>query len=174
VLVRQAQALQDALSELVRAYQFRDRDRICCHDISVTQCHALDRLVREGPCSLGELAASLYLDKSTASRVASTLERKGYVTRGDHPEDGRAVVLRATAAGRRLRQRILRDLVAEKVRLLEDFEPEVRESAPQLLHSLARAVSRRAEAAPPDAACCGSLAPGEACEKPSRERGSGS
>ena len=33
-----AETLHAALSELVRVYQFRDRDRICCHDISVTQC----------------------------------------------------------------------------------------------------------------------------------------
>ena len=44
-----AAALQAAVSELVRVYQFRDRDRICCHDISVTQCYALETLVEHGP-----------------------------------------------------------------------------------------------------------------------------
>ena len=47
-LDRGAQALQ-AVVDLVRVYQFRDRDRICCHDISVTQCHALEALVEHGP-----------------------------------------------------------------------------------------------------------------------------
>ena len=46
-LDRDAEALQDALSELIRVYQFRDRDRICCHDISVTQCYVLESLARE-------------------------------------------------------------------------------------------------------------------------------
>ena len=36
-LHRDAEALQEAVADLVRIYQFRDRDRICCHDISVTQ-----------------------------------------------------------------------------------------------------------------------------------------
>ena len=75
----EATRLYAALSDLVRVYQFRDRDRICCYDISVTQCYALEALAHAGPRTLNELAAELYLDKSTASRVVTTLERKGYV-----------------------------------------------------------------------------------------------
>src|SRR5262245_28985568 len=88
-----ADAPHSALNELVRVYQFRDRDRICCHDVSVTQCYAIEALIRRGPSGLNDLAAELYLEKSTASRVVATLERKGYVTRSAHPEDGRAIVL---------------------------------------------------------------------------------
>src|SRR5687767_1974269 len=116
--------LHTALSELVRVYQFRDRDRICCHDISVTQCYALEALLRRGPSTLGDLAGELFLDKSTASRVVAALERKRYVARAAHPQDGRSVVLTVTPAGRRLHDRIRQDLVAEEKRLLEDFEPE--------------------------------------------------
>src|ERR1700730_1400700 len=97
-----ARAVHEALSALVRVYQFRDRDRICCHDISVTQCHALEALIRRGPSTLGQVAAELYLDKSTASRVIGTLERKRYVRRSPHPDDGRAVVLEVTPTGQRL------------------------------------------------------------------------
>src|SRR4051794_40071483 len=101
-LDKDARAVHAALSDLVRVYQFRDRDRICCHDISVTQCYALEALVRQGPSTLGAVAAELYLDKSTASRVIASLERKRYVSRSSHPKDGRAVVLKPTRAGRHL------------------------------------------------------------------------
>jgi MarR family transcriptional regulator, 2-MHQ and catechol-resistance regulon repressor len=138
-----AASLHEALSELVRVYQFRDRDRICCHDVSVTQCYALEALLRRGPSGLNELAAELFLDKSTASRVVGTLERKGYVTRASHPHDGRAVVLTVTPAGRRLHERIRADLVAETRVLLADFEPEVREGAARLISRLARAAAAR-------------------------------
>ena len=110
-LTRQARELQDALAEFVRVYQFRDRDRICCHDVSVTQCYALDALMRRGLVTMNELAAELCLDKSTTSRVVATLERKGYVARATHPRDGRAVLLTATASGKGLVERILDDLV---------------------------------------------------------------
>jgi DNA-binding MarR family transcriptional regulator len=145
--------LHTALSELVRVYQFRDRDRICCHDISVTQCYALEALIRRGPSGLNELAAELYLDKSTASRVVATLERKKYVTRERHPEDGRAVVLSASPAGKRLYERIRTDLVAQTKELLEDFEPEVRKGAARLILRLARAAAERSGVAP-GSGCC--------------------
>lgn len=138
-----AENLYAALSELVRIYQFRDRDRICCHDISVTQCYALEALVRRGPSGLNELANDLFLDKSTASRVVATLKRKGYVARVTHSEDRRAVVLTVTPAGRQLHDRIRQDLVAEERALLADFEPEVRKAAPKLLLRLARAAMSR-------------------------------
>jgi len=66
-LSRDADEVQRALSDLVRIVQFRDRDRICCHDVSVTQCTALEEMIRRGPLTLNELAEALYLDKSTAS-----------------------------------------------------------------------------------------------------------
>ncbi len=142
-LHRDAVRLYAALSDLVRVYQFRDRDRICCHDISVTQCYALDALGRLGARTLNELAGQLYLDKSTASRVVSTLERKGYVTRQAHPADRRAVLIDLTSTGRKLLARIQDDLVEETRQLLADFEPAVREAAPRLLERLARAAEQR-------------------------------
>jgi DNA-binding MarR family transcriptional regulator len=138
-----AREVHEALSALVRVYQFRDRDRICCHDISVTQCHALEALVRRGPSALNDLARELYLDKSTASRVVSALERKGYVRRSAHPDDGRAVILDLTAAGRRLHDRIRADLIAETRRLIADLEPGVQEGTARLLLRLARAAAER-------------------------------
>ena len=148
-----ARAVHEALSDLVRVYQFRDRDRICCHDVSVTQCYALEALIRRGPITLGEVAAELYLDKSTASRVIATLERKRYVSRAPHPEDGRAIVLTVTPAGKHLCDRIRTDLIAEAKQLLEDFEPEVREGAARLILRLARAAAVRSGVTP-GSGCC--------------------
>ena len=68
----EATRLYAALSDLVRVYQFRDRDRICCHDISVTQCYALEALVRLGPRTLNELAAAL------SSRGSRKLQRAAF------------------------------------------------------------------------------------------------
>jgi len=147
-LTRQARELQDALAEFIRVYQFRDRDRICCHDVSVTQCYALDALVRRELITLNELAAELCLDKSTASRVVATLERKGYVARTTHPRDRRAVLLTATAAGKRLVERIVGELVEQKKQLLAEFPEEVRESAAELIQRLTAAV-RTPAACPP-------------------------
>jgi MarR family 2-MHQ and catechol resistance regulon transcriptional repressor len=142
---RDAERLYSALSNLVRVYQFRDRDKICCYDISVTQCHALEAVDRHGPRTSNELAAELYLDKSTTSRVVTTLERKGYVTRQAHPKDRRSVLIDLTPTGRKLLTKIQADLVAETRELLDDFDPAVRDAAPRLLDKLASAAQRRFE-----------------------------
>jgi DNA-binding MarR family transcriptional regulator len=137
----EARALHRVLLDLKRAYQFRDRDRACCYEISVAQCWALEVLRRRGPLTLSELAAELYLDKSTASRVVSALERKGFVCRRPHPGDGRAVLLKATAAGIKLYDRIEADMLGEEKRLLAGFEPGVRRSLVELLARLVEGVS---------------------------------
>ncbi|MBM3219165.1 MAG: MarR family transcriptional regulator [Candidatus Rokubacteria bacterium] len=148
-LTRQARELQDALGEFIRVYQFRDRDRICCHDVSVTQCYALDVLLRRGLATLNELATELCLDKSTASRVVATLERKGYVARSTHPRDRRAVLLTATATGKRLVERILGGLVEEKKQILAEFPEDVRELAAELIQRLTTASRGRTMCATP-------------------------
>jgi DNA-binding MarR family transcriptional regulator len=151
-LQRDMRAFQDALSELVRLYQFRDRDTICCYDVSVSQCYALEALVRRGGMTLNELAAHLCLDKSTASRIVDALQRKGYVERSTHPTDRRALLLQATGDGTALHARIEHDLLAETARLLAGFDPEVRSSMTRLLSQLTQAVSRRIDAS--GGSCC--------------------
>jgi MarR family 2-MHQ and catechol resistance regulon transcriptional repressor len=142
-LERDAIALQDAVSELVRVYQFRDRDQICCYDVSVTQCHALEILVEHGPMRLGALTERLFLDKSTTSRVVGTLVKKGYVEQRADEADGRASALHATASGRRLCRRIIDDLVGQQKQLLRDLDPDVRETVIKVIRGLARAADSR-------------------------------
>ena len=74
-LDRDAAALHAAVADLVRVYQFRDRDCICCHDVSVTQCYALETLVEHGPMRLSSLSERLFLDKSTTVWSAHSFER---------------------------------------------------------------------------------------------------
>src|SRR4029450_10372225 len=132
-------ALQAGVADLVRVYQFRDRDRICCHDVSVTQCYALETLVQQGPMRLSALAERLFLDKSTTSRVVSTLVRKGYVEQGPDARDRRAMSLHATRQGQRLYTRINDDLIEQQKQLLEDLAPDVRACVVQVLRRLADA-----------------------------------
>jgi MarR family transcriptional regulator, 2-MHQ and catechol-resistance regulon repressor len=143
VLQRQVEAFHEALSEFVRAYLLAERDQICCHDISLTQCYTLEALLRRGPSTLNALAGELRLDKSTASRVVATLQRKGYVGRAQHPGDARAVLLDVTPTGRRLHDRIRADRIAERTELLAGFAPEVREGIADVMHRLAGATRRR-------------------------------
>lgn len=142
-LERDAVAMQESLAELVRVYQFRDRQRVCYYDVSVTGCYAISFLVAGGPTTLNKLAGALYLDKSTASRTVDSLVRLGYVRKTTDSEDARALRLEVSAKGRRLHRQIEQDLVDQMKRLLADFEPEVRKESARLLARLAEAAKMR-------------------------------
>ena len=138
-----AAALQAALSDLVRIYQFRDRNRICCYDISVTQCYALEALVEHGPLRLGALADRLYLDKSTTSRVVQTLVRKGYAANAPEADDKRAAAIEATRAGKRLLAKISADLVDQQKDIVRDIDPKVRAGVVDVIRRLCRSAETR-------------------------------
>lgn len=142
-LDRDAALLHRVVSDLVRVYQFRDRSQICCHDISVTQCYALSALIRIGPMRLDALARELYLDKSSASRMVDELEIKGYLVRGEDRDDGRAIRLQVTDAGRALYARIERGLIEQQKQMMADFDPEVRRAAIELIATLSGAAEKR-------------------------------
>jgi DNA-binding MarR family transcriptional regulator len=102
--------------------------------------------------TLNDLSAVLYVDKSTASRVVDGLERKGYVGRKRHPDDGRAVLVESTPRGSQLCREVRDDLWEDCERLLADFDPAVRLSLTQLIQRLAQAAASRVEAA--GGTCC--------------------
>jgi len=138
-----AEALHGAVSDLVRIYQFRDRDKICCHDISVTQCYALEALAEKGSMRSQALAELLLLDKSTTTRVVDALERKGYVERNADATDARALSLKITKQGRSLYETINRELIAQQAELMADLDPGIRAGATDVIRRLARAAEVR-------------------------------
>ena len=60
---------------------------------------ALALLVLGGPRTLGELAAAEHVRPPTMTRLIHAMEADGLVERERNPDDGRSVVLRATALG---------------------------------------------------------------------------
>ena len=150
-LERDAVALQRVLTELFRVYQFRDRDTICCYDISTGQGHALERLAVGGPMTLNEFAASLFLEKSSASRLADGLERKGYLKRKPRADDARYVQLELTKRGKMLQERIERDLIQERARVLADLSSKERKV---VIESIARLSDAACAGVSTEAGCC--------------------
>lgn len=143
VLDKDTQDLHRAVSELLRIYQFRDRKSICYYDISVTQCYAMSSVIKYGPVALNELAALLYLDKSTVSRVAGALVSKGYLRRSVDPDDARALKLEVTRKGLELHSKIVQDLVEEMKHLVAEYDHDTRKAMTRLIERLTRAASER-------------------------------
>jgi MarR family transcriptional regulator, 2-MHQ and catechol-resistance regulon repressor len=137
-LDRDAAEFNRVLSELVRVYQFRDRDRVGSHDVTGAGAHVLDVLVRLGPIGLNQLAAELFVDKSTASKLVTGLEEKKYLSRTIDPEDRRAVLLEVTGAGRELHERISGDRLRDVTALLRPFTDEHRQGMTTRLRQIIR------------------------------------
>jgi MarR family transcriptional regulator, 2-MHQ and catechol-resistance regulon repressor len=144
-LERDVEAFADALGEMIRVVQFRDRDRACCHDLSVTQCYALEGIVEADGLTVNELAAHLFLDKSTVSRVARGLVERDLVSREADPADGRVVRLVATARGTEVHGAIASDLLEEYRDMLADLGPEARTSVVRVVERLGSAFARRVD-----------------------------
>src|SRR5215467_13583838 len=113
-----AAALFAAMTELLRIYQFRDRDKVGYHGLTITQSYAMEIVMRRGGVTLNDLSAELGLDKSTVSRVVDGLERKRAIHRVPNIHDGRSILIEATASGADRRRRIEADIIAENAKVL--------------------------------------------------------
>ena len=134
-LEQDAEALYAAVRRLIRTYQFRDRQRTCYHDISVTQCYALEAL-QSGAMRLNDLSEALRLEKSSASRMIDSLQDKGYVRRGADPADGRATIIDITPRGQRVHDDIVESLIEEKRELLAGVGKAARRAAIRIVDEL--------------------------------------
>ena len=103
----------------------------------------LARLQEHGAVRLSDLARLLFLDISTVSRHARTLEERGFVARAEDPDDGRAVRLRLTASGERVLEKAFANRQAWLDRCLVDWSDEDRRRLAADLDRLADALSRR-------------------------------
>ena len=83
------------------------------HDLSPTQVRVLG-ILRDREPRMAELAQHLGLDKSSISGLVDRAEKRGLVQRDASPDDGRAVRVSLTAAGRDL-ARVLEAEVRERV-----------------------------------------------------------
>ena len=142
-LERDAAALYEATTAFIRIYQFRDRDHALRFGLTVVQAYTLDILVSTGGQSLTELARALRLDKSTMSRVISSMTQHGLVEWSRPEHDRRAKQIVASREGRRRYQLLRRALVRDNARLLASYSPAARRAAITILLQLVR----RAESA---------------------------
>jgi DNA-binding MarR family transcriptional regulator len=84
----------------------RLRPTLAGSGLTPTRLSVLATLTRRGPMRISELAAIEGLNPTMLSRVIAELTGAGLLQRVPDPDDGRAALVDATAAGRRLRKKI--------------------------------------------------------------------
>jgi DNA-binding MarR family transcriptional regulator len=73
---------------------------------SPSQLSVLGSIARRGPLGVGELADLEGINPTMLSRIVGKLHDADLIARIADPDDGRAVVVQVTPAGRRLHQRV--------------------------------------------------------------------
>ena len=113
----------DELERLARILGQIGPDEVCCDGLSQRQTAILRVLVASEGARLTDLAALSGITPSAMTRVLEKLEARGLVerVRGTHT-DGRAAMVRITAAGRRTRK-LLDQLMRSRTRQIMDSIP---------------------------------------------------
>ena len=109
--------------------------------LSSSEARALIELVSARGIAQGELAALLGLDKSTVSRLAAGLERKGWIRRGRDEDNQRYVRLYLTPAGRNVAARVWRAWQSRQARILSSLSPAERAGLSAGLGGLVRSLA---------------------------------
>ena len=114
----------DELERLARILGQNGPDEVCCDGLSQRQTAILRVLVSSEGARLTDLAALSEITPSAMTRVLEKLEARGLVerVRGAH-DDGRAAMVRITAAGRRTRK-LLDQLMRSRTQTIIDAIPD--------------------------------------------------
>src|SRR5574341_1988599 len=137
-LDRAAARLHRATKDLIKRYQFRDRNQICCHGLSVSQCYVLDALAEEGDLTMQRLADRMQLAISTMTRVVAQLVRQGHARRRQDPLDRRVVHVAITPRGKEVVATITRSLIESQKAILKVLPEEQWQGAIAVVEELGR------------------------------------
>jgi DNA-binding MarR family transcriptional regulator len=109
--------------------------------LSSSEARALIELVKARGIAQGELASLLGLEKSTVSRLAAGLERKGWIRRGRDEGNQRYVRLYLTAEGGAVATRLWNAWHSRQARILGALTAEEREGLSAGLRGLVRGLA---------------------------------
>lgn len=142
----------DELERLAKALVKVGPDDVCCEGLTTRQTSILRTLTEREGARLSDLAAAAEISPSAMTRVVEKLEAQGLVERvrgvGD---DGRAAMVKITAAGREVRKRI-DTLMRERTEAIFKSVPEEKRA---IVFDAVRTLCEAMESE----GCCGFTAP---------------
>lgn len=128
--------LGELLMRVARTQRRRWREALAPWDLSPHQARALRVVVERDGVRLSDLAESLHIAPRSATEVADGLQVRGLVERTPDPGDRRAVIVRPTAEGRRVRAEVGRARAADNEALLSRLSADDRATLTRLLTAL--------------------------------------
>jgi len=129
--------LGDLLMRAARTLRRRWRGVLAPWDLSPHQARALGVVGRRDGVRLSDLADALHIAPRSATEVADGLQELGLVERTPDPGDRRAVILRPTDEGRRIRAEIDAARSADSAELFARLPAADRATLARILTTLA-------------------------------------
>ena len=131
-----ATELSDLLMRFARTQRRRWRDVLAPWDLSPHQARALTVVSEHDGVRLSDLAEALHIAPRSATEVADGLQERGLIQRMPDPGDRRAVILRLTDEGRRVRGEIGAARAADSEDLFARLSADDRSTLTRLLRTL--------------------------------------
>jgi DNA-binding MarR family transcriptional regulator len=97
-------------------------------ELTPTQTSVLFTIVRSGPLGLGEVAKIESVNPTMLSRITAQLCDAGLISREASPGDRRAALVKATPAGKKMRERIHKERTAALGAHVESLDEDQREA----------------------------------------------
>ena len=126
----------ELLMRVARTQRHRWREALAPWDLSPHQARALRVVVERDGVRLSDLADALHIAPRSATEVADGLQARGLVERTPDPADRRAVILRPTEEGLRVRAEVGRARAADNEELLSRLSADDRATLARLLTAL--------------------------------------
>src|SRR4051812_15083082 len=120
-----------------RTQRRRWRDALAPWDLSPHQARALRVVCEREDTRISDLAEALHIAPRSATEVADGLQARGLVERTPDPADRRAVILRPTGEGRRIRAEIDAARTADSAELFARLPAADRADLARILQALA-------------------------------------
>ena len=139
---KDVEEFHSSIIELIKKYQFRDRNEITSFGISVSQCYVLETLHFQGELTMKKLSEQMHLTISTITRIVDQLEGKKLVTRKQHPEDSRVRMIKLTPKGEKVFLKSWANVFESEKKIFENIKPEHRKVLLSLLKDLNNSVDQ--------------------------------
>jgi DNA-binding MarR family transcriptional regulator len=139
---KEVEEFHSSIVELIKKYQFRDRNEITSFGISVSQCYVLETLHFQGALTMKNLAEQMHLTISTITRLVDQLEVKKLVSRKQHPNDSRVRMIKLTPRGEKVFLKSWENVFESEKKIFENIKPEHRKVLLSLLKDLNASVDQ--------------------------------
>jgi len=126
-MAEQAKQLVGLIEDMVYNFGTHNMSSNCCENISHGEFRALRVISRMDRCAMQDIAKSIAVTKSGATRIVTRLEEKKLVRRMNDQNDGRVCCVQLSKEGKSLISRLTEEPAKRMETILSEMEPAMRQ-----------------------------------------------